>query len=250
MAGKMTPMALMLMRSGDNNRRDGDGDGRRDYQTRREPWPADYPGRMTYIPPYGEPDMRRRNYPMGDYDGEMESRRRNYPRSAYDRDMIEDRRMGFGEQPMDNYDHEMRRRRNDGARMRHGGSYEHEPIRFGGMVSMEGGGMRGGHHKLTREMAEEWVDSMEGSDPAKQHGGKWTMDQVKPVATKYGIPTEGERFWEFWAVMNAMYSDYYPVAKKYNVLTPDFFADLAMAFISDKDAVENKSTVYYECIVK
>lgn len=231
MAGKMTPVALMLMRSGDSSRREDDG-GRREYQTRNEPWPADYPNRMTYVPPYGEPDMRRRNY----------------SRSGYDGGMIEDRRMGFGEQPMDNYDHEMRRRRNDGATMHHGGSFEHEPIRFGGMVSMERG-KHGGHH-MTQEMAEEWVEGLEGSDPARQHGGKWTVDQIKPIATKYGIPTEGERFWEFWAVMNAMYSDYYPVAKKYNVLTPDFFADLAMAFISDKDAVENKSVMYYECIAK
>ena len=64
------------------------------------------------------------------------------------------------------------------------------------------------------------------------------------------MPTEGERFWEFYAVMNAMYSDYYPVAKKYNVLSPDFFADLSMAFINDKDAMENKAAMYYECIVE
>ncbi len=41
-----------------------------------------------------------------------------------------------------------------------------------------------------------------------------------------------------------------PVAKKYNTLTPEFFADMAMAFISDKDAVENKTAMYYECIVE
>lgn len=110
------------------------------------------------------------------------------------------------------------------------------------------------HHEetehFTREMAEEWVDGMEGGDPARPNGGKWTMDQVKPVAQKYGVPTEGERFYEFWAVMNALYSDYYAVAKKYNMLNPDFFADMAMAFINDKDAVENKAAVYYECIVE
>ena len=33
------------------------------------------------------------------------------------------------------------------------------------------------------------------------------------------------------------------------MLTPDFFADMAMAFIGDKDAVENKTMMYYECIV-
>lgn len=195
---------------------------------RDEPWESDHRHKMTYTPPYSEPEMRR------------------YPRMGYDGDMPMDRRMGFGER--DGYEHEMRRRRSDGTWMNHGGyGGEDEPIRFGGMVSMRGGKDKS-HQKMTREMAEQWVEGMQGDDPAKPHGGKWTADQVKPIATKYGIPTEGDRFWEFYAIMNAMYSDYYMVAKKYNALTPDFFADLAMAFISDKDAVKNKSVVYYECI--
>ena len=212
---------------------------------------------MTYMPPYGSPgmygddgmDMRRRYRTHGEYDGDREMRRGYQTRGAYDDNMDMRRRMGFDEH--EGYGTEMRRRRRkDGTFMHHGGMEEEneEPIRFGGVVSM-GGTRSGDHHKMTREMAEEWVESMEGSDPAKPHGAKWSMDQVKPIATKYGIPTEGEKFFEFWAVMNAMYSDYYPVAKKYNTLTPDFFADLAMAFISDKDAVKNKAAVYYECIV-
>lgn len=236
MAGKITPLALMLMRQGENDtgrRRDTDG-GRRMEYGRDEPWEPDH-RRMTYIPPYGEPGMRR------DYQ----------TRSGYDGEGMRDRRMGFGEQPMDNYDTEMRRRRRaDGTYMHYGEEHEHEPIRFGGMVSMEGGGRREGHHKLTREMAEEWVAGMESADPAKPKGGKWTMEQVKPVAQKYGVPTEGDRFVEFWAVMNVLYSDYYAVAKKYNMLNPDFFADMAMAFINDADAVRNKAAVYYECIVE
>ena len=105
-------------------------------------------------------------------------------------------------------------------------------------------------HHLTHEKAVKWVEGMESDDPAIPHGGKWTMEQMKPVAIKYGVPTEGERFWEFWAIMNALYSDYYNVAKKHNVLSPDFFADMAMAFINDKDAVKNKAAAYYDCIVE
>ena len=105
-------------------------------------------------------------------------------------------------------------------------------------------------HTFDREKAEAWVAEMASDDPAKPVGGKWTPDQVKPVAQKYGVPTEGDRFWEFFAIMNAMYSDYYAVAKKYNVLNVDFFADMTMAFINDKDAVENKVATYYEYIAK
>lgn len=235
MAGNMRLAKLQMLReNGQNQRREGE-DGRRMDYGRDEPWEPDH-RRMTYTPPYAEPGMRRDYQTRGGYDG----------------DMPQDRRMGFGEQPMDNYGAEMRRRRRADGTYMHYGAHEEggmEPIRFGGMVAMEGG-RREGYHKLTREMAEEWVAGMEGSDPAKPHGGKWTMDQVKPIAQKYGVPTEGDRFVEFWAVMNALYSDYYPVAKKYNVLTPDYFADMAMAFINDKDAVKNKAAVYYECIVE
>lgn len=242
MAGMNTRLAKLQMlreagQNGQNQRREG-GDGGRMAYGRDEPWEPDR--RRTYTPPYSNPGMT-----GGD---DMDMRRRYHTRSGYDGDMPQDRRMGFGER--DGYDTEMRRhRRADGTFMHYGGDDEGgmQPIRFGGMVAMEGGK---GHHKLTREMAEEWVAGMEGSDPAKPHGGKWTMDQVKPVAQKYGVPTEGEKFAEFWAVMNALYSDYYTVAKKYNVLNPDFFADMAMAFINDKDAVRNKAAVYYECIVE
>ena len=103
--------------------------------------------------------------------------------------------------------------------------------------------------RLTHEEAVRWVNSMVSDDPASLNGGKWTMEQVRPIAVKYGVP-EGDKLVEFWAVMNALYSDYYNVARKHNVLTPDFFADLTMAFINDKDAVKNKVKAYYEHIVE
>ena len=62
---------------------------------RHEQWKRESRRRMTYIPPYGEPEMRKYSYPVGDYGGEE----------------IMDRLMGFVEPPMDNYDPEMRRRR-------------------------------------------------------------------------------------------------------------------------------------------
>lgn len=263
MAGRMN-LATMLMLRGGNNRGEGGGGNqqRNEYgggQRSEYGNQGAQNGMWPYMPPYAEPGMRRRAeydggmedrrgaYTRNEYDGEGEMRRRYQTRSEYDGEGMNDRRMGFGER--DGYDTEMRRRRRADGTFMHYGSEENgmEPIRFGGMVAMEGGK---GHRKLTREMAEEWVAGMESSDPAKPHGGKWTMEQIKPIATKYGVPTEGEKFAEFWAVMNALYSDYYTVAKKYNVLNPDFFADMAMAFINDKDAVRNKAGVYYECIVE
>lgn len=224
-------------------RRGGEYGGQMAYG-RDEPWEPEH-RRMPYMPPYGSPGMTGRNG--------AEMRKYYRARSGYEGGMPMDRRkMGFGEDEPVDYGTDMRRRRrSDGTFMHYGGMEEEddEPIRFGGMIAMRGGKDKS-HQRMTREIAEEWTGAMEGADPAKPHGAKWTPEQVKPIAAKYGVPTEGDRFWEFYAVMNAMYSDYYVVAKKYNQLTPDFFADMAMAFISDKDAVENKVMMYYECIVE
>lgn len=103
---------------------------------------------------------------------------------------------------------------------------------------------------LTKDEAERWVASLQGEDAAKPSGGKWTVDQVKPYAQKHGLGTSGARLYEFWAVMNALYADYSEVAKRYNVATPDFFADLAKAFLMDKDAVDGKAAAYYDHIVR
>lgn len=122
-----------------------------------------------------------------------------------------------------------------------------KPVRAGGTFWMDAPKKS---EKLTRAKAEEWVENMENEDPAKPEGGKWTMEQVKPIAQKLGIQPDTQKFIDFYAMMNAMYSDYYEVAKKFNVATPDFFAEMAKAFVCDKDAVKNKTAMYYEYIVQ
>ena len=57
---------------------------------------------------------------------------------------------------------------------------------------------------------------------------------------------------EFCAAMNMMYSDYFPVGVKYGVDRPEFYADLAKAFLFDKDgpAPSEKLAEYYHKVVK
>lgn len=107
-----------------------------------------------------------------------------------------------------------------------------------------------GDQPFTEQTAEEWVASMVNEDPAVGRGGKWKPDDVRPFAKKYGIQTTGKQFAEFYAMMNAMYSDYSEVAKRYGVTDPGFFAEMAKAFIHDKDANPDKVQAYYEYIVK
>lgn len=101
--------------------------------------------------------------------------------------------------------------------------------------------------RLSKEMAEKWVSSMHGADGS--HGGRWTLDEIKRYAANFGVSGE-ENVIEFFAVINAMYSDYSQVAKKYGVDKPDFYADLAKAFIADADAKAGKVMLYYTDIAQ
>lgn len=99
--------------------------------------------------------------------------------------------------------------------------------------------------RFDKETAQEWVESMHNEDGST--GAHWTMEQVKPIMQQKGVDAAPE---EFWAIMNALYSDYCKVAKKHNVSTVDFYADMAKAWLDDKDAVDNKAAAYYEYVVK
>lgn len=103
---------------------------------------------------------------------------------------------------------------------------------------------------IDRETAMRWVDSMEGTDPNHPHGGKWSPEALKPLAQKEGFPPDGPEFWAFYAVANAMYSDYAATAKRYGIHSPDFYADMAADFIRDADAAPDKVQKYLRYIVR
>lgn len=103
---------------------------------------------------------------------------------------------------------------------------------------------------LTLETAKEWVRSMCNTDPNRPEGECWTMDEVKEIVRSMGMPMTEKKLIEFYAVINAMYSDYYKVAEKFDLVEDDFFACLAKAFIEDEDAVKDKAAAYYQYIVK
>ena len=104
--------------------------------------------------------------------------------------------------------------------------------------------------EFDRETAERWVRGMEGTDPNHPRGGKWTAEALKPLAQKNGFPTDGPEFWEFYAMANAMYSDYAATAKRYGISTPEFYAELARDFIHDADAEPDKVERYYKYIAR
>lgn len=98
---------------------------------------------------------------------------------------------------------------------------------------------------IDMEMVGVWMSGLENEDDTK--GPHWTMEQTSQVAKQRNIDSDPT---QFYAAMNAMYSDYCKVAKKHNVNSVDFYADMAKAFLADKDAADNKLALYYEYIVE
>lgn len=100
--------------------------------------------------------------------------------------------------------------------------------------------------KLDRETAERWMRSMENADGST--GAHWTKEQTNKIMQQKGIEHDPI---EFWAAMNATYSDFCKVSAKYGVDNIDYYVDLACAFwLKDKDAVQDKLSTYYEYVVK
>lgn len=215
--------------------------------------------------------------------GGAESRRRRDERGRYMEDERMNNRRAYGDQEYTNYieyDEYPTSRRHMGFGEMRGGyvRYNRADMNINDQHRMNSGGKNGefaevGEHKrhyeqdgmrhmedyrkgggqvqpLTREKAERWVKSMCNEDPEREEGECWTLEEVKGIARKMGMPAEGKKLIEFYAAINAMYSDYYKVAEKFDLVEDDFFAELAKAFIEDKDAVQDKVAAYYEYIVE
>ena len=98
---------------------------------------------------------------------------------------------------------------------------------------------------FTKEDALYWVEHMENSDGTT--GAQWTMDETSEMAKSMGVYLPA-CIW--FAAVNMMRSDYCMVARKHGVDKPEFYADMAQAFLFDKDAgePEEKISAYYHCV--
>lgn len=93
---------------------------------------------------------------------------------------------------------------------------------------------------LTEDDAVEWAKHM--SPPAR-----WTMEQTTEVMRQRGYL---HRPCEFYAIMNALYSDYGKTVAKFGQDKLEFWAEMAHDWLCDKDAVDGKAAAYYHRIVK
>ena len=164
----------------------------------------------------------------GDYDG---------PFGQYERGGDDMRPIGFNSRWDDNP-----RMGSDASIPRY-----NEMERMPGHRPMMGGSMAEDrdYPKMDEATAMTWARSMRNEDGSK--APHWSMDQVKQVMSQKNVDCDLP---EFFAVINSLYSDYDPILKKYNASNIDLYVDMAKAWIKDKDAVPNKATAYYECVVR
>ena len=153
----------------------------------------------------------------------------------------------------DRYDYRMDDRYMDdrydgGGEMRMIGFRDHQKPYVGDSIrgSEKMMGHASGEERLDRDTAEKWMRQMQNADGT--HGAHWTMEQVNRIMQQKGLDVNPT---EFWAAMNATYSDLCKVASKHGIDNIDFYTDVATAFwLKDKDAVMDKLAAYYEYVVK
>ena len=104
--------------------------------------------------------------------------------------------------------------------------------------------------EMTKADAEAWAAHMVNEDGTT--GPHWGVDQTTAIAESMGMTWEKVSRPCWWITMNMMYSDYSGVAEKYGVSIAEFYADMARAFLMDKDGpgAKEKLAAYYHGIVK
>lgn len=104
--------------------------------------------------------------------------------------------------------------------------------------------MNGPH--FNEEYARYAVEGMENEDGTK--GPHWTVEETTSVANKLGInlKTEKHNKWDWYVAMNMIYSDFYKaVVAMTGSANTKYFAELAKAWLCDKDVSEGKMWHYY-----
>ena len=99
--------------------------------------------------------------------------------------------------------------------------------------------------EFDRETAMQWVERMQNADGTT--GPHWPIAQTTAVMVSRGYHYD-PAVW--YAAMNMIYSDYHKTAKKHGIDTQDYYTDMTVAFLDDKDAggPEEKISAYYHCI--
>ena len=101
---------------------------------------------------------------------------------------------------------------------------------------------------LNKSLAECWVKGMDVTDGSdRESGEKWTIEQTTDVGMKAGVDWAKFSKFDWYAALNAAYSDFYKMAKKYgHEDDPMYFAEIVKSFwINDTDVHGKTPFSYY-----
>lgn len=220
----MNKVTKMMMMSNKANRK-----GQMDYNRQR----GNYDREMEYGDDYGRKSMRDgRRMPL---DRDYERYGRGYDTPSRGRDSRE-RREEYPSGYMSGYNYD---RREMPRERREGRSYED-------WDDMDDDG-RYEAYSVPYD-PKEWAKNLKNSDGSS--GAHWSMEDTETVRKARNINDCKPE--DFWIAMNMMYSDYQGVAKKYGIDKPEFYADMARGFLTDKDSKQGREKLeaYYDHVVK
>lgn len=104
---------------------------------------------------------------------------------------------------------------------------------------------------LTDEDIRKWSNALLNSDGTT--GKHFKKDQIEHIIKQKGINLHHIDEEVFCMTVNMLYADYCGVAKSFGVSVPEFYVELAKAFLEDKDfhgEPEEKLWLYYKCIAE
>jgi hypothetical protein len=238
---KLMTMMMLANRPNEGNEYNGEDRPRQEYDRHNEYERTEYLPRPQY--PRGE-DTEMRHYTTRNEDA-PEMRRRRDKRGRYMGDDDEEMRMGLYDGGGIGYHTEARRK----EAYERGDAMHDQPqpkkIHATGSVWMDEDDV------VDTGKLMEWVQDMR--DDNNERIDPWSADEVKPLARRFGYPTTGEQFSDFYTAIHMMKSDYCSVAEEFDVDTPAFYAAMADAWLKDPDAKmkgRKKLEAYYKCIVK
>lgn len=106
--------------------------------------------------------------------------------------------------------------------------------------------------KMSDKDIEKWSSALVNADGTK--GKHFKKEQVEHLAKQIGFDVHRVGGMQvFCMATNMMYADYCAAARKFGADVPEFYAEMAKAFLEDKDfggTPEEKLWLYYKCIAE
>lgn len=100
------------------------------------------------------------------------------------------------------------------------------------------------------DLAKEAVAGMRNEDGSS--GPRWSVEESTAIANQVGMNLKSEKHnkWDWYVALNMMYSDYYKAVKAIaGGISTRYFAELAKAWLCDKDVPVGKMKRYYTYVM-